>query len=465
MHRHSGWFLCVKNKWGSKLDIKKIIKSKKFKNTAFTVIEILVVAGIIFGGLMFVQSKITKEADKATIVNDKGEKKETKKSDTKSDNYYIEVNKKLNAVIVYQYAKDKKSKAPIKVFDCCLGQDLPNGKFKTGKKYTWLAIYQGWHKYNTGMEQGVWIHSAIYKDKYEYCLSKDSYNSLGKAAAYEKSILLSAGDAAWIYNNCKEGTQVSIIKGKKKDVLPKSPDPVATLYKNCGWDPTDPDKNNPYKKMKNGKVVKGLGTVIVEKGQKPDYLGNLIALGKKGKVITKRLKYNEIDYSRVGTYNVNYKYKGSDGTKYKITQKIKVVDTTPPRVWCGKDVYTLEVKSDLPDDVNTEENVKKIVNMVKADVKTDETPVDIQVYTFEKEQLRADEKAIVVVKARDSYGNIGSCQVVCEIKVKEPETEKPTTEKKTEKPTKKKVDKTTKKKKSTKKKTKKKNSKKKSSKK
>lgn len=416
------------------MDIKRIVKSKKLKNIAITVVEILLVAGIIFGGLMFFQSKIEKEGEQKAKIHNEGVKPQESKDSEKTDKYDIEVNKRLSAVIIYQYSKDKKTKEQIKVFRCCVGEDLTKGEFRIGKKYSWLDIYQGWHKYNTSIGKGAWIHSSIYKDKYDYRLSKPSYNSLGKAPAYGKSILLSAGDAAWIYNNCKEGTKVSILKGKKKDVLTKSPEPVAALYSYCGWDPTDPDKNNPYQRIKNGRVVKGLSTLSVEKGNKPDYFGNIIALGKKGKVITKRLKYNEIDYSRVGTYTVNYKYKAKDGTKYKVSQKIKVTDTTPPKVWCAKTLYTLEVKSSSPDDINTEENVKKIVDMVKSGVRADEPIVDTQVSTLEKEQLREGKKAPVVVKVRDAYGNIGSCQVNCEIKVKEEETtEKPTV--KREKPT------------------------------
>lgn len=416
------------------MDIKRIVKSKKLKNIAITVVEILLVAGIIFGGLMFFQSKIEKEGEQKAKIHNEGVKPQESKDSEKTDKYDIEVNKRLRAVIIYQYSKDKKTKEQIKVFRCCVGEDLTKGEFRIGKKYSWLDIYQGWHKYNTSIGKGVWIHSSIYKDKYDYRLSKPSYNSLGKTLAVGKSILLSAGDAAWIYNNCKEGTKVTIKKGKKSDVLIKSPEPAVSLYSYCGWDPTDPDKNNPYQKIKNGRVVKGLSTLSVEKGNKPDYFGNIIALGKKGKVITKRLKYNEIDYSRVGTYTVKYKYKAKDGTKYRISQKIKVVDTTPPKVWCAKTLYTLEVKSSSPDDINTEENVKKIVDMVKSGVRADEPIVDTQVSTLEKEQLREGKKAPVVVKVRDAYGNIGSCQVNCEIKVKEEETtEKPTV--KREKPT------------------------------
>ena len=101
---------------------------------------------------------------------------------------------------------------------------------------------------------------------------------MGKSKAEGKSILLSAKDAAWIYEHCKEGTKVSVIKGRKNDELSVSPEAKVSTYKYCGWDPTDPDKNNPYLKIKNGAVVKGLSTITTERGQEPDYLGNIIAL-------------------------------------------------------------------------------------------------------------------------------------------------------------------------------------------
>ena len=54
--------------------------------------------------------------------------------------------------------------------------------------------------------------------------------------------------------------------------------------------------------------------------------------------------------------------------------------------------------------------------MVKAGVSADEPIVDVQVYTVEKQLLRLDEKVPVVVKAKDTSGNVGSCQVMCQIK-------------------------------------------------
>ena len=67
----------IKIKWSTKLDIKKIVKEKRFKNTVITLLEILIVAGIIFGALMFIQNKVTSEADKASKLSGKGVEEET----------------------------------------------------------------------------------------------------------------------------------------------------------------------------------------------------------------------------------------------------------------------------------------------------------------------------------------------------------------------------------------------------
>lgn len=410
----------IKIKWSTKLDIKKIVKEKRFKNTVITLLEILIVAGIIFGGLMFIQNKVTSEADKASKLSGKGVEEETENKKTAfSDRYYIEVNKKLKAVIVYQYSKDKKTKVAVKSFRCSVGKSLPNGNFRIKSKYTWLNKYSGWHKYNSYLDKNVWIQSPSYSGKEDYKLVKSSYRSIGKKKASGKNIVLTANDANWIFENCKKNTLVSVKKGKKKDTLPIDFSPVVKVSGKCGWDPTDPSENNPYKKIKNGTVVKGSQTVTVEKGHQFNYYCNLIAFGTKGKDITGRLKHNTVDTSAVGNYTVKYKYKSKDGKKYSISQKVKVVDTTPPVVSCSKQVFTLEVKSKSPNDINTKKNVQKIIDMVKATVTCNEPTSEIKVYTLEKEQLRESEKTPVVVKAKDLAGNVGSCQVLCEIKVKE----------------------------------------------
>ncbi|MFR6562861.1 MAG: hypothetical protein ACLUR5_13710 [Eubacterium ventriosum] len=66
----------------------------------------------------------------------------------------------------------------------------------------------------------AWIQSAEYSDRYPDTLVKKSYNSVGKDKKVDKSIILYASDAAWVYNNCKYKTVLEIVKGSKKDQLP-----------------------------------------------------------------------------------------------------------------------------------------------------------------------------------------------------------------------------------------------------
>lgn len=403
----------------SVLNIKSLFANKKFKNVLLTIFEILVVAGIIFGALMFMQHKIDKEADKVSGLSGTGAESETKKADTGSDNYYIEVNLKKNAVIVYQYSKDKKTKKLYKVFNCSVGEALEVGKYKTSTGFSWIEINESWHRYNTKIGNDVWIQSAGYRDKYAHTLEKDSYNAIGKKKSDGKCITLYAKDAEWIYSKCKTGTVVKVVKGKKSDTLPLAPENVVPPYKYCGWDPTDPDKNNPYQKMENSKIVSGVEAVYVEKGKEPEYVSNLLAKDEAGKNITGRLKYKEIDTSVRGTNKVKFSYKLASGKTIKLTQKFIVIDTIPPEISCSKSQFTYEVKSRAEKDMNKESNISDIEKMVRSYVSSNESGVKITVATIGYRELR-EGNFPVVIKAQDEAGNVGSCQVMCEIKIAKP---------------------------------------------
>lgn len=202
------------------MNIKDLLKSKKFKNILITIVEILVVAGIIFAALMYMQSKINKDADKTsgvgnTIATDEEEKTVQKQS----DEFYLQINMAKNVMVVYRYDADKKNKIAYKIFPCTLGENIKKGKYKTEKSYSWVKN-NGWHRYNTLYTYSAWIQSAEYSDRYPDTLVKKSYNSVGKNKKVDKSIILYASDAAWVYNNCKDKTVLEIVKGSKKDQLP-----------------------------------------------------------------------------------------------------------------------------------------------------------------------------------------------------------------------------------------------------
>lgn len=399
------------------LDTKRLFANKKIKNILLTVCEILVVAGIIFGALMFIQHKVNKEADKVSGLSGSGAEEQKKQAESGSNNFYIEVNLKKNAVIVYQYSKDKKSKKPYKVFECSAGEDLEAGKYKTSDVYSWVDVNGSWHRYNTKFDNNSWIQSAGYRNKYAHTLEKDSYNSIGKKKSKGTGILLYAKDAEWIYSNCKTGTVIKVIKGKKSDSLPLTAENTVKPYKYCGWDPTDPDKNNPYQKMDNGKIVSGVDTVYVEKGDKVEYISNLLAKDESGQNITGTLKYKKIDSSVMGTKKVKFSYKLKSGKTITLTQKFVVIDTVAPVVSCSKKQFTYEVKSLDKKDMNDEDNIKDIEKMVRSCVSSNESGVKITISTVDASELR-EGNFPVSIKAQDQAGNVGSCQVMCEIKVK-----------------------------------------------
>ena len=390
------------------MEIKKILENKRFRNTAFTIIEIFVVAGIIFAALMFLYGKVNKEADRVNGLNGKGVETETKtkKQNTDSNDYYIEINQKQNACIIYRYSKDKKTKNPYKVFSCSVGKNVKQGKYKTSETYTWLDINGSWHKYNTRFGENAWIQSAEYRDKYSYTLKKSSYNAIGSRQRDGKCIFLTAEDAAWIFSTCKAKTEISIIKGKKTDKLPLQFKERVKAEKYCGWDPTDPDTDNPHKKIQNGKMVNGASTVFVEKGDEPEYLANLLARNENGKNITGKIKYKIFDSSRVGTYKVKFTCRMNSG-----------VDTTPPVVKCGKTLYTYEVKSLDKKDLNRKSNITEIEKMVRAGVSCNESNVQIKVFMSALPEELEKGKFPVVVKAQDDSGNVGGSQTTVEIKI------------------------------------------------
>lgn len=366
---------------------------------------------------MFIYGKINKDAAKTGGVDKAAEHTNTKNADTVYDNYYIEVNIKKSAVIIYEYSKDKKTKKPYKVFKCSVGSDVKKGNYKISKHYSWIDINGGWHKYNTGFDSRSWIQSAEYSDKYDYTLKKSSYRAIGAQQASGKCIMLYARDAQWIYENCKNKTEINIIKGKKSDKLPLNFEQTVKTAKYCGWDPTDTDKNNPYKKAVNGKIILGAPTVTVEKGDSPNYLNNIIARDENGNNIASLLKYKKIDTSNTGTFKVKYSYKTKSGMKVEAVQKIKVIDTTPPRITCSKTLFEYEVDSLDKKDLNKDSNVKAIENMVRSYASSNESGVKITVSCVSKDELK-EGKVPVVIKGQDSAGNVGSCQVMCEISVK-----------------------------------------------
>lgn len=367
---------------------------------------------------MYVQNRLDSYGNKST----QGQGVDNNQSNLTAEEegtgtYNIVVNMKKSSVIIYEVDKDNNSEV-IQVFNCSVGKKVKSGKFKISDKYSWGEKNGAWHKYNSRISTNGWIQSVNYSEKYSWTLDKESYNNIGKKQDAGLCILLYAGDAQWIYENCGTGTKVEIVKGTKDDVLPMDVAGKIEPYGKCGWDPTDKDSDNPYLKQANNTIVVGSDTVYVERTTKVKYLNNIIAIDSNGNNVTGKLKYKKFDSDTVGKHKVKFTYKNEAGEKISQTVKFEVIDTTCPKVTLSTYEFEYEVKSASLKDFQTKEVKEAIEKLVKSKVSCDETDVTIEVTAFPKEELQIGDNSVKVV-ATDASGNIGACEANVELVVEE----------------------------------------------
>lgn len=164
--------------------------------------------------------------------------------------YYITVNLTDNIVTVYEKDEAGNYTVPIKAFYCSGGESTPEGTFQTIEKYEWRALFGDvWGQYATRITGHYLFHSVPYLEKDKTTLEYDEYNKLGSTAS-AGCIRLCVKDVKWIYDNCPIGTAVKMYRGNVEE--PLQPAPVKKIntadLKRRGWDPTDPNPANPWRK-------------------------------------------------------------------------------------------------------------------------------------------------------------------------------------------------------------------------
>lgn len=172
----------------------------------------------------------------------------------KNHKYAIAVNTVQNIVTVYtRNPQNGKYNIPYKAFICSTGKQ---GGTRSGTWYTsekcghWHALVgnvQG--QWATRIHDSILFHSVPYYKADPSTLETEEYNKLGTVAS-AGCVRMTVQDVKWIYDNCPLGTCVTIYN----DPAVKEPIAKPTAMKiplnspNKGWDPTDPDTRNPWKK-------------------------------------------------------------------------------------------------------------------------------------------------------------------------------------------------------------------------
>ena len=168
--------------------------------------------------------------------------------------YYLMVNRACNTVTVYTLDGNGYYTVPCKAMVCSTGRAghaTPRGTYRIGNQNRWGYMFDGsWGQYTSGIYGNYLFHSVCYRAKDPSTLMTEEYNLLGKAASLG-CVRLQVADAKWIYENCAQGTYVTIYDGTVPGALGKPETAVCTITPEMdnGWEPTDPDEANPWRAL------------------------------------------------------------------------------------------------------------------------------------------------------------------------------------------------------------------------
>ena len=177
---------------------------------------------------------------------------EEKAKNTSGTKYRLEVNCEQNVVNVYEKDENGEYKDCVKVMLCSVGSATPKSGTYSLKKYggwEWKGL-QGdvFGQYATQITGNILFHSVPYTKRGDNSsLEYWEYDKLGTPASLG-CIRLTVKNAKWIYDNCASGTKVYFYKDSNPGPLGKpSERKISGDSEVNGWDPTDPDSDNPWK--------------------------------------------------------------------------------------------------------------------------------------------------------------------------------------------------------------------------
>lgn len=163
--------------------------------------------------------------------------------------YWLKVNRKANVVTAYKLVKGEY--VPYRAMICSTGapgSETPLMTARISNRWRWGYLFGDvWGQYVTQIKGDYLFHSVYYEKKgCKDTLVTEEYNKLGTSCS-KGCVRLTAMDAKWIYENCGNGTKVTVYSSDDPGPLGK---PAALKVEaDAEWDPTDPDSSNPDFRM------------------------------------------------------------------------------------------------------------------------------------------------------------------------------------------------------------------------
>lgn len=185
-------------------------------------------------------------------------------SDTVSDGdliypeypYFIEVDKTNQIITIYTTSSSGKYDKVVRYMLCSTAQDaskFPEGYWKLkedrcSSQNIWRNMKSHgtplYAQYATQITGDYLFHSVPYTDTKNNALDTTRYSKLGTADS-GGCIRLTVENAKWICENCKAGTTVHIVEKEANPALTAALKEQVPIPDSSGWDPTDPDSDNP----------------------------------------------------------------------------------------------------------------------------------------------------------------------------------------------------------------------------
>ena len=167
--------------------------------------------------------------------------------------YFLRVNCQTNTITVYTKDENGEYTVPYRAMICSTGANggTPLGTYRlSGNRWEWLSLVGGVQgRYNTQIFGDYLFHSVPYLERYNNgSLQPGEFDKLGTACSHG-CIRLQICDAMWIYYNLWDIGGVEIYNSSDPDPLGTPAAPKIDQSEFPGWDPTDPDEENPWLKV------------------------------------------------------------------------------------------------------------------------------------------------------------------------------------------------------------------------
>ncbi len=255
--------------------------------------------------------------------------------------YYIKVNRAMCCVTVYGIDSNGEYSIPVKAFTCSVGKDNPSteeieqtitGEYQMSQNLGewWCRMVDDTYgQFAYRIKDGYMFHSVPCYEMKKDSLETEEFNKLGEPASLG-CVRLSVIDAKWICDNCPVGTTTLIYDDESTPGPLGKPDTIKLPigHEWSGWDPTDPDEDNPWKTQS---AVIEAENINVNVGEQIDVLSKVKAYDTCGNDITSKMTwYGKYTFDVPGTYNVTFKVTDAIGSKAKKTIQITVTDPQNP---------------------------------------------------------------------------------------------------------------------------------------